>query len=33
MRELEAVHRALITAHLDKEPKSIQVLNSMRHRL
>jgi DNA repair protein RecO (recombination protein O) len=33
MRELESVHRALITAYLDKEPKSIQVLNSMRHRL
>lgn len=33
MRELASVHRALITAYLDKEPKSIQVLNSMRHRL
>jgi DNA repair protein RecO (recombination protein O) len=32
MRELESVHRALITTYLDKEPKSIQVLNSMRHR-
>ena len=32
LRELESVHRALITAYLDKEPKSIQVLNSMRHR-
>jgi DNA repair protein RecO (recombination protein O) len=32
MRELESVHRALIRAYLDKEPKSIQVLNSMRHR-
>jgi DNA repair protein RecO len=30
LRELEASHRALIAAHLEREPKSIRVLREMR---
>jgi DNA repair protein RecO (recombination protein O) len=30
LRELEAVHRTLIATHLEKELKSVRVLNSMR---
>jgi DNA repair protein RecO (recombination protein O) len=30
LQEIESVHRALIAAHLEKEPKSIRVLKSMR---
>ena len=30
LREIESIHRALITAHLEKEPKSIRVLKDMR---
>ncbi len=30
LRELERAHQALITAHLEKEPKSIRVMNELR---
>lgn len=30
LRELERTHQALITAHLEKEPKSIRVMNELR---
>jgi DNA repair protein RecO (recombination protein O) len=30
LREIELVHRKLITMHLDKEPKSVRVINELR---
>ena len=33
LREIESVHRGLITTHLEKEPKSIRVLKDMRREI
>ena len=30
LREIELIHRKLITMHLDREPRSVRVLNELR---
>ena len=32
LKEIELVHRKLITMHLEREPRSVRVLNELRHR-